>query len=161
MRLSETSFWANLSLKIRRSRCDWSVKEPFTGEWKAKVRTKIRSVDQVIVFCGEHTHTATGVSAELMKPRRKKTLLPAVGILRQNLRVRSDDQANICSEFRTRKETPLALNRPAFIPPAETAPEVSRAVLGCEENDTFLPSTTTAFRRKMLPPAATDHRVDK
>jgi hypothetical protein len=44
---------------------DWSVKEPFTGDWKAKVRTRIRSVDQVIVLCGEYTHTATGVSAEL------------------------------------------------------------------------------------------------
>ena len=44
---------------------DWSVKEPFTGDWKAKVRTRIRSADQVIVLCGEHTHTATGVAAEL------------------------------------------------------------------------------------------------
>jgi hypothetical protein len=44
---------------------DWSVKEPLTGDWKNKVRTKIRKVDQVIVLCGEHTHEATGVSAEL------------------------------------------------------------------------------------------------
>lgn len=44
---------------------DWSVKDPFPGDWKARVRAKIRSVDQVIVLCGEHTHTATGVSAEL------------------------------------------------------------------------------------------------
>lgn len=45
--------------------CDWSVKEPFSGDWKSKVRAKIRNVDQVIVLCGEHTHTATGVAAEL------------------------------------------------------------------------------------------------
>lgn len=44
---------------------DWSVKEPMTGDWKAKVRTRIRSVDQVLVMCGQHTHTASGVSAEL------------------------------------------------------------------------------------------------
>lgn len=44
---------------------DWSVKEPMTGDWKAKVRTRIKSVDQVIIMCGEHTDTATGVNAEL------------------------------------------------------------------------------------------------
>jgi len=44
---------------------DWSVKEPMTGDWKEKVRTRIRRVNQVIVMCGEHTDTATGVSAEL------------------------------------------------------------------------------------------------
>ena len=44
---------------------DWSVKEPMTGDWKDKARRRIRSVDQVIVMCGEYTHTATGVSAEL------------------------------------------------------------------------------------------------
>lgn len=44
---------------------DWSVKEPFTGDLKSKVRTRIRSVDQVIVLCGEHTDTATGVAVEL------------------------------------------------------------------------------------------------
>lgn len=44
---------------------DWSVKEPMTGDWKKKVRTRIKSVDQMIVMCGEHTSTATGVSAEL------------------------------------------------------------------------------------------------
>lgn len=50
---------------------DWSVKEPFGGDWKAKVRTKIRNVDQIIVLCGEHTHTATGVSAELTIAREE------------------------------------------------------------------------------------------
>jgi hypothetical protein len=51
---------------------DWSVKEPFTGDWKAKVRTRIRGVDQVIVLCGEHTHTATGVNAELAIAREER-----------------------------------------------------------------------------------------
>ena len=44
---------------------DWSVKEPMTGNWKEKVRDRIKRVDQMIVICGEHTDTATGVSAEL------------------------------------------------------------------------------------------------
>lgn len=44
---------------------DWSVKEPMTGNWKDKVRTRIRKCSLVIVICGEHTDTAGGVSAEL------------------------------------------------------------------------------------------------
>lgn len=44
---------------------DWSVKDPMTGNWKEKVRTRIRRVDLVIVMCGEYTHTANGVSIEL------------------------------------------------------------------------------------------------
>lgn len=47
------------------SLADWAVKEPMTGDWKAKVRTRIRAVDQMIVMCGEFTQTASGVSAEL------------------------------------------------------------------------------------------------
>lgn len=44
---------------------DWSIKEPITNNWKAKARTRIKSVDVVAVICGENTGTATGVSAEL------------------------------------------------------------------------------------------------
>lgn len=44
---------------------DWSVKEPFSGDWKEKVRAKIRQTSQMIVICGEYTDLATGVSAEL------------------------------------------------------------------------------------------------
>jgi len=44
---------------------DWSVKEHQTGNWKEKVRRRIRAVDVVIVLCGNRTHTATGVSEEL------------------------------------------------------------------------------------------------
>jgi hypothetical protein len=44
---------------------DWSVKEEMTGDWKEKVRTRIKKCDIVAVICGEHTDTATGVSAEL------------------------------------------------------------------------------------------------
>jgi hypothetical protein len=41
------------------------VKEPFTGDWKAKVRQRIRQTDFTIVVCGAYTHTATGVATEL------------------------------------------------------------------------------------------------
>ena len=51
---------------------DWSIKEPMTGDWKAKVQTRIKKVDQVIVMCGEHTDTATGVSAELSIAQEEK-----------------------------------------------------------------------------------------
>lgn len=51
---------------------DWSVKDPFPGDWKARVREKIGKVDQVIVLCGEHTHEATGVSAELKIAQEEK-----------------------------------------------------------------------------------------
>jgi hypothetical protein len=44
---------------------DLSLKEPLSGDWKAKIRTRIQNADLVIVICGESTHNATGVAAEL------------------------------------------------------------------------------------------------
>ncbi len=44
---------------------DWSIKEPIDGNWKERARRRIRSVDVVAVICGEHTDSATGVSAEV------------------------------------------------------------------------------------------------
>lgn len=44
---------------------DSSVSEHLTGDWKEKVRLRIGRCDQVIVLCGHHTHTATGVAVEL------------------------------------------------------------------------------------------------
>jgi len=44
---------------------DWSVKEPMTGDWKAKVRTRIKKCELMIVICGQYTSSATGVSTEL------------------------------------------------------------------------------------------------
>lgn len=43
---------------------DWSIKVASPG-WKDEARRRIRSVDQVIVICGEHTDTATGVNEEV------------------------------------------------------------------------------------------------
>ena len=50
---------------------DASVKEPLTGDWKDKVRRRIDNIDIVIVLCGEHTHTASGVAAELTIAKEK------------------------------------------------------------------------------------------
>lgn len=51
---------------------DWSLKEALTGDWKEKVRARIKRVDQVIILCGEYTDTATGVSAELTIVQEEK-----------------------------------------------------------------------------------------
>lgn len=64
---------------------DWSLKEPINEKWKKKARELIRKADLIIVICGEHTHDAAGVTAEvtivqeenkpyfLLKGRRYKT----------------------------------------------------------------------------------------
>lgn len=44
---------------------DMSIKEAISDDWKKNARTRIKGCDVVIVICGEYTHTATGVSAEL------------------------------------------------------------------------------------------------
>jgi len=44
---------------------DASIKEPLTGDWKEKVRRRMANIDLVIALCGEYTHTAGGVSAEV------------------------------------------------------------------------------------------------
>ena len=51
---------------------DWSVKEKLSGNWKGKVRERIRRVDKVVVMCGEHTDRATGVSEEVRIAREEK-----------------------------------------------------------------------------------------
>jgi hypothetical protein len=50
---------------------DWSLKEPLTGNWKDKVRERIRRTDLTIVICGELTHTAAGVAEELKIAREE------------------------------------------------------------------------------------------
>lgn len=51
---------------------DASVKEHLTGDWKEKVGRRMANIDVVIVLCGEKTHTAKGVSAELEIAKDKK-----------------------------------------------------------------------------------------
>ena len=64
---------------------DQSVQEPISENWTRRVRQLIRNADLMIVICGEHTHDAVGVAAEvtiaqeenkpyfLLRGRRKKT----------------------------------------------------------------------------------------
>lgn len=51
---------------------DWSIKEHIRGDWKEKVRAKLKKVDQVVVICGSHTQSATGVSAEVKLAQEEK-----------------------------------------------------------------------------------------
>lgn len=44
---------------------DRSLREPLTGDWKEKVGRRMDNIDVVIVICGEYTHAARGVAAEL------------------------------------------------------------------------------------------------
>lgn len=50
---------------------DASVKEHMTGDWKEKVKRRMDNIDVVVVLCGENTHTASGVSAELNIAKEK------------------------------------------------------------------------------------------
>lgn len=76
---------------------DWSVREPITENWRRRVRDIIRRTDLTIVICGEHTHDAPGVSAEitiareegkpyfLLKGRRRKTCTKPRSALRTDV----------------------------------------------------------------------------
>lgn len=50
---------------------DASVKEHLAGDWKEKIKHRMDNVDVVAVLCGEKTHTADGVSAELEIAKEK------------------------------------------------------------------------------------------
>src|SRR4051794_28837269 len=50
---------------------DASVKDHLTGDWQEKVRRRMDNIDVVIVLCGEKTHLATGVAAELLIAQEK------------------------------------------------------------------------------------------
>lgn len=52
---------------------DFSIKEAISRDWKDKARIRIKGCDLVIVICGESTHTATGVSAELEIAQEEST----------------------------------------------------------------------------------------
>lgn len=43
---------------------DWSIKKA-SPDWQEDAARRIRRVDQVIVICGEHTDTASGVDVEV------------------------------------------------------------------------------------------------
>lgn len=49
---------------------DWSIKKA-SSAWKEEARTRIRRSNLVIVICGHHTDTATGVAEELRIAREE------------------------------------------------------------------------------------------
>jgi hypothetical protein len=51
---------------------DASVRDHLAGDWKDKVRRKMDNIDLVIVLCGQFTHRATGVAAELGIAQEKR-----------------------------------------------------------------------------------------
>src|SRR5208282_3284937 len=51
---------------------DMSVKEELSGDWKEKVRKRIKGVEQVVVICGEKTDKATGVATEVRLAQEEK-----------------------------------------------------------------------------------------
>jgi hypothetical protein len=51
---------------------DWSVKEAQATNWKDHARGRIKASDVVAVICGENTHTAVGVSAEIQLAREER-----------------------------------------------------------------------------------------
>lgn len=51
---------------------DWSVKDP-SHDWKDRAKSRITRADQVIVICGKHTETATGVNVEIELAREVST----------------------------------------------------------------------------------------
>jgi hypothetical protein len=51
---------------------DWSIKDP-SADWKDKAKNRITRADQVIVICGKHTDTATGVNVEIRLARELAT----------------------------------------------------------------------------------------
>jgi MTH538 TIR-like domain (DUF1863) len=52
---------------------DASVKEHLAGDWKDKIKRRMDNVDVVAVLCGEKTHAAAGVAAELEIAKAKGT----------------------------------------------------------------------------------------
>jgi len=50
---------------------DWSIKVASPG-WKEEARRRIRASDTAAVICGEHTHVAVGVAAEVTIAQEEK-----------------------------------------------------------------------------------------
>ena len=51
---------------------NWSVNEPFQGNWQQKVRARMKHARVIAVICGQHTQTARGVSVEIEIAREEK-----------------------------------------------------------------------------------------
>ena len=51
---------------------DRSLYEPFEEQWREQVRDLIRKADLTVVICGQHTHHASGVAAEVAIAREER-----------------------------------------------------------------------------------------
>ena len=59
---------------------DWSVKEPFSGNWQAKVQERMKRTSVVVVMCGHRTtHRAGGCSGGQDRSTTRQAVLPAGG----------------------------------------------------------------------------------
>lgn len=101
---------------------DWSVKEHLSGDWKRKVRARIRKTDLVIIICGEYTHTATGVADELaiareegkpyflLKGRRERNCTkPGNALASDNVHDWTWENLNVLMEGRSQAENVLGV----------------------------------------------------
>ena len=73
---NDKSLAGDLAAQARRSDSpfafiDLSVKHSIDGRWQNEARKRIRNSDLVVVICGQHTHQAAGVSAELSITREE------------------------------------------------------------------------------------------
>lgn len=50
---------------------DASIRDHLIGDWKDKVRARMNNIDVVIVLCGQSTHLARGVAAEVTIAQEK------------------------------------------------------------------------------------------
>ncbi|MDT0157235.1 TIR domain-containing protein [Microbacterium sp. ARD32] len=67
---------------------DMSVKQPYSSEWKARVRTRIKRSDGVIVLVSKNSLTSSGQAWEIQCAREEGK--PVLGIWAY-----SDDRTNI------------------------------------------------------------------
>ena len=75
---------------------DWSIKQPIDENWRREARERIKKADLTLFICGEHTHQAAGVAAEvtiaqeegkpyfLLRGRRGKTCKKPAGARRED-----------------------------------------------------------------------------
>jgi hypothetical protein len=67
---------------------DMSVKEPYDTDWKAKVRTRIKGCDGVIVLVSKNSLTSSGQKWEIQCAKEEKVKMKGVWCY-------SDDRTNI------------------------------------------------------------------
>jgi hypothetical protein len=51
---------------------DASVSYHLTGDWKEKVKNRMKNCDQVVILCGNQTYSAKGVAIELEIARENR-----------------------------------------------------------------------------------------